>query len=598
MDIAAKGTNTLKSCLKASKIRNIEGKIIGKDGNPLIPVRQVARVSNLILGNNNGDGGKKDQVSQGASAASLDSAPDENHDSQNVNVQNSWEDSNVHAMKTSLVSVVLAEHETSKLNFKTLLSTTQVEEADCVLPVENIMVAQNKFANSLKVIQDDDDVFYFKFTSVTRIEQVLEQGPWMILNQPLILTKWSPNLTLSKDKVTKVPGRIGYARALIEVSADKELKKEVTMAILIVNGEGHTKETMKVEYKWKPSCCGDCHVFGHALENCPKRLVEPVKETNEENEEGFTTIKSHKRKAKPKPKTTFDEGINIVQLRNTFNALQDQDDVERLVELMKSIQNWITRSRPMEQPMERRTLWADLDMHKYVVRGFPWVLMGDFNVALNIEDSYSGSSMMNSAMCGFKDCVKKIEVIDINSYGLHFTWNQKPKGSNRMCLRSLTTLGTIVVPNLSDRDDSMYWHASNGALSVFSVKYAWEALRPRGPEDKLRPWDIGDNVDLSSLRMETVPPILDAIVDWFRPMASKRTFKSIVGKLLFAATAYYIWSERNNRIFKNTRRSPEELKDIIMVVVRLKLVTFRFKNKMAVISMLLEWKMPNTFRLY
>ncbi|GKB09902.1 hypothetical protein Tco_0843825 [Tanacetum coccineum] len=53
---------------------------------------------------------------------------------------------------------------------------------------------------------------------------------------------------------------------------------------------------MKVEYKWKPSCCGDCHVFGHALENCPKRLVEPVKETNEENEEGFTTIKSHKRK--------------------------------------------------------------------------------------------------------------------------------------------------------------------------------------------------------------------------------------------------------------------------------------------------------------
>ncbi|GKC04232.1 putative RNA-directed DNA polymerase, eukaryota, reverse transcriptase zinc-binding domain protein, partial [Tanacetum coccineum] len=160
------------------------------------------------------------------------------------------------------------------------------------------------------------------------------------------------------------------------------------------------------------------------------------------------------------------------------------------------------------------------------------------------------------------------------------------------------TLGTIVVPNLSDRDDSIYWHASNGALSVFSVKYAWEALRPRGPEDKLRPWDVGDNVDLSSLRMETVPPILDAIVDWFRPMASKRTFKSIVGKLLFAATAYYIWSERNNRIFKNTRRSPEELKDIIMVVVRLKLVTFRFKNKMAVISMLLEWKMPNTFRLY
>ncbi|GJU43506.1 hypothetical protein Tco_1200772 [Tanacetum coccineum] len=56
--------------------------------------------------------------------------------------------------------------------------------------------------------------------------------------------------------------------------------------------------------------------------------------------------------------------------------------------------------------------------------------MGDFNVALNIEDSFAGSSLMNVGMCDFKDCVKRIEVIDINSFGLHFTWNQKPKGRN------------------------------------------------------------------------------------------------------------------------------------------------------------------------
>ncbi|GKA54151.1 protein LAZ1 [Tanacetum coccineum] len=54
--------------------------------------------------------------------------------------------------------------------------------------------------------------------------------------------------------------------------------------------------------------------------------------------------------------------------------------------------------------------------------------MGDFNVALNMEDSYSGSSFMDSAMCEFKDCVKNIEVFDINSFGIHFTWNRKPKG--------------------------------------------------------------------------------------------------------------------------------------------------------------------------
>ncbi|GJW37824.1 protein LAZ1 [Tanacetum coccineum] len=162
--------------------------------------------------------------------------------------------------------------------------------------------------------------------------------------------------------------------------------------------------------------------------------------------------------------------------QNTFNALQDQDDVftvnekgetSRTDEVNTELDNKkptnvdsdseieevyteydaikVTKkgASTQEKPMERRTLWADLDMHKYVVRGFPWVLMGDFNVALNIEDSYSGSSMMNSAMCGFKDCVKKIEVIDINSYGLHFTWNQKPKGSNRMLKKLDRIMGNL-----------------------------------------------------------------------------------------------------------------------------------------------------------
>nr|GEV53999.1 hypothetical protein [Tanacetum cinerariifolium] len=96
----------------------------------------------------------------------------------------------------------------------------------------------------------------------------------------------------------------------------------------------------------------------------------------------------------------------------------------------------------------------------------------------------------------------------------------------------------------------------------------------------------------------SVPPRLEDIVNWLRPMAAKRSFKSVVGKLLFASTAYFVWCERNNRLFKNIRRSPDKLKDHIMVVVRLKLITFRFKNKLAVSSMLAKWKLPNNFTLY
>ncbi|GKF00474.1 RNA-directed DNA polymerase, eukaryota, reverse transcriptase zinc-binding domain protein, partial [Tanacetum coccineum] len=54
--------------------------------------------------------------------------------------------------------------------------------------------------------------------------------------------------------------------------------------------------------------------------------------------------------------------------------------------------------------------------------------MGDFNSALFIEDTYYGSSKMNISMREFSECVENVEVADVNSTGLQYTWNQKPKG--------------------------------------------------------------------------------------------------------------------------------------------------------------------------
>ncbi|GJV68038.1 trichome birefringence-like protein 3 [Tanacetum coccineum] len=95
-------------------------------------------------------------------------------------------------------------------------------------------------------------------------------------------------------------GRIGYARALIEVSADKELKQEVIMAI--PKGEnasdGHTMAKIPVEYEWNPPLYSDCHVFGHLLEQCPKKIsVKPIKPVVV-SEDGFTTVVNRKNKGK------------------------------------------------------------------------------------------------------------------------------------------------------------------------------------------------------------------------------------------------------------------------------------------------------------
>ncbi|GJQ94485.1 hypothetical protein Tco_0005624 [Tanacetum coccineum] len=212
-----------------------------------------------------------------------------------TDIPNAWGDPNVHETNVtgtkSFALVLTTESTKPKVNFRALYNEEKVEDTDFVLPVENVLAARNKFANSLvgffvgksvafplvqnyvkntwgkygfqKVISDDDGVFYFKFTSVTGMEQVMEKGPWMIRNQPLLLNKWTPNLALSKDEVKKVPiwvkihkipvvaysedglsliasqigkpimpdaftssmcsypwGRMGFVRAMIEVSAE------------------------------------------------------------------------------------------------------------------------------------------------------------------------------------------------------------------------------------------------------------------------------------------------------------------------------------------------------------------------------------------
>ncbi|GJU43505.1 hypothetical protein Tco_1200771 [Tanacetum coccineum] len=355
----------------ASKIRNIEGNI-------RLPIRNVTFMKPL-----------NDKVDAGNEASMGDK---QQYVEENTRTREGGEDPGVKATKsrdanaqaTSFASILTAGNKIPKINFRTLFNEERVDDVDCVLPIEDVEIAHSRFANSLvgffvgkrvafplvqnyvintwtkfgfqKVIKDDDDVYYFKFTSITGLEQVLEKGPWMIRNQPLILTKWAPNLDLAKDVVTKVPvwvkihkvpvvaysddglsliasqigtpvmldafttamctepwGRIGYARALIEVSADKDLKKEVIMAVPIVKGEGHIIERMAVDYEWTPPRCMDCKVFGHLTQECPKRIVENVNmSVNESNEQpDFTIVRNKKSKGK-KVAIDSDDGFTTV----------------------------------------------------------------------------------------------------------------------------------------------------------------------------------------------------------------------------------------------------------------------------------------------
>ncbi|GKB65141.1 RNA-directed DNA polymerase, eukaryota, reverse transcriptase zinc-binding domain protein, partial [Tanacetum coccineum] len=73
---------------------------------------------------------------------------------------------------------------------------------------------------------------------------------------------------------------------------------------------------------------------------------------------------------------------------------------------------------------ERKDLWKDLQIHKRIASGNAWFIMGDMNVTLNPNKHSAGSSNMTSDMYDFKECVNSIEVEDLASSGLFFTWTK------------------------------------------------------------------------------------------------------------------------------------------------------------------------------
>ncbi|GKC53275.1 RNA-directed DNA polymerase, eukaryota, reverse transcriptase zinc-binding domain protein, partial [Tanacetum coccineum] len=91
----------------------------------------------------------------------------------------------------------------------------------------------------------------------------------------------------------------------------------------------------------------------------------------------------------------------------------------------------------------RRALWESLCIHNQYVRNRPWCLLGDFNAALFLADSTTGSSRRDIAMREFKECVDEIKVMDIPCSGLQFTWNQKPKGFDGLLKKIDRVLGNM-----------------------------------------------------------------------------------------------------------------------------------------------------------
>ncbi|XP_022015012.1 uncharacterized protein LOC110914530 [Helianthus annuus] len=231
--------------------------------------------------------------------------------------------------------------------------------------------------------------FFFKFKTKEGMNQMLEDGPWMIRNVPIILKEWSASIKLEKEDIKAIPvwvkmhevplaaytedglsllaskigvpklldsytttmcaeswGRSSYARALIEIQAGAELKRSVMVAIPSLEGKGHSMEEVKIEYDWEPLRCSSCCVFGHDDNSCPKRAQVVSSGDPGKKIDDFQVVGAKKKKAtnqglhiknqkpkvvyrpvvNPKPISSVKKPVNTqVATSNPFDALRDDD---------------------------------------------------------------------------------------------------------------------------------------------------------------------------------------------------------------------------------------------------------------------------------
>ncbi|GJX11359.1 retrovirus-related pol polyprotein from transposon TNT 1-94 [Tanacetum coccineum] len=313
--------------------------------------------------------------------------------------------------------------------------------------------------------------------------------------------------------------------------------------------------------------------------------------------------------------------ISTIEPKNVNEALKDESWVVAMQEeLNQFVANdvWELVPLPISQSVIG-TKWVFRNKLDGNVRPYFWSRIRNGNATSAWFDNWSTFCTLSNVIsnrniysAGYRRDSKVYEIINQGSW----TW------PNEWFLK-YPLLGTAVVPNLSNFDDMLSWRNLDNSDVGFSVAAVWDCIRPRSNEvewfhvvwfsyqiprhaihlwlvlkrklktqDLMRPWDVSCATNLNSLICSLCD--LDGIVDTIIPLAKKRSARSVILKLVFAASCYFIWQERNHRLFKKTKRTPNQIINIIKSSVCLKLLSCTFKQTSNVQVLFHLWKLPNS----
>ncbi|GKC26645.1 hypothetical protein Tco_1033939, partial [Tanacetum coccineum] len=327
----------LRSCF--ARIKNIDGKTLGKDGKPLKAFRNVHFEPDVYT-----------------RYIPLNDAPVCN----TTNITSDIEAHQDESVEPKSFASVINNTPTKKVvKLTPLTNNEEVQGAHVTLPLNAAKEVNSRFINTLYGVMLQNGFFFFQFSSRDGTEKVLENGPWLIRLVPIILNVWTPTSKLKREEITMVPvwvklhnvpivayseiglslltttlgkpimfdgytsnmcvnswGINSYARALIEVSAEKELMESIVMAIPIDNGLEHSLETIEVEYEWQPPRCATCKIFDHQDDKCPKKPKVVI--TTQQSKDGFVEVTKKKMSGKQNSKPRQIEGIRLTKPKPNY----------------------------------------------------------------------------------------------------------------------------------------------------------------------------------------------------------------------------------------------------------------------------------------
>ncbi|GJT25288.1 putative reverse transcriptase domain-containing protein [Tanacetum coccineum] len=197
-------------------------------------------------------------------------------------------------------------------------------------------------------------LFSFQFSFIDGLDDMLDNGPWFIRNNPLILNKWHPNENLLKEDVSTVPvwvklhgvpvtvfredslsaiatklgtplmldsytsnmcmqswGRSSYSRVMIELRADVELKDNIVVSMPKITREGHytcvgEKKTVK-----KPSQTSRGVPIGPKMGFKPQKEYRPVPKKPNASSSGTPLVPTGIVESDSEVEVVFDEIANL-----------------------------------------------------------------------------------------------------------------------------------------------------------------------------------------------------------------------------------------------------------------------------------------------